>query len=74
VHRVRVVKVDIGLFFFSIHVKVAFTRKFAGSNGDPTFADMMGAGGVDPMVDPMLLNSAPSAMWDPFADYCMAYV
>ena len=67
------VKVDISLFFFSIHVKVSFTRKFAGSNGDPTFADMMAAGGVDPMVDPALLNSAPSAMWDPFAEYCMAY-
>ena len=67
------VKVDISLFFFSIHVKVSFTRKFAGSNGDPTFAELMSAGGVDPMVDPALTSGDPAALWDPFAEYCMAY-
>ncbi len=55
-------------FFLSVHAKVSFTRTFAGSNGDPTFAEMMSPGGIDPMLDPAL-----SATWDPFAEYCMAY-
>jgi hypothetical protein len=67
------ISIDVSLFFFSINAEVAFSRQFAGSNGDPTFAQMMSPGGVDPMIDPTLLSTAPSAEWDPFAEYCMAY-
>jgi hypothetical protein len=67
------IAVDVSLFFFSLHAEVQFSRTFAGSNGDPTFAELMSPGGVDPMIDPTLLSTAPGAMWDPFAEYCMAY-
>jgi len=65
------ISVDVSLFFFSINAQISFTRQFSGSNGDPTLAEMMAPGGLDPMVDPAL--GLPPATWNPFAEYCMAY-
>lgn len=51
------VKVDV--FFFSISVTIACERRFAGSNGDPTFLDVMG-----------LDADGTSAAW---SEYCLAF-
>ena len=32
---------EIDLFFFSASVDISYERQFAGSNGDPSFADLM---------------------------------
>jgi hypothetical protein len=75
------IQIDVSILFFSLHAKPSFSRTFAGSNGDPTFVQMMGQGTltVDPMYDPttggepLAASKVPNAGWDPFADYCMAY-
>ena len=67
------ISVDVSLFFFSVSAKIPFSRQFSGSNGDPTFAQMMSPGGVDPMLDPTLTSGSANDVWDPFAEYCMAY-
>jgi len=36
-----VLTIEVELFFFSISVQIQCERKFAGSNGDPTFAQMI---------------------------------
>jgi hypothetical protein len=69
------ITVEIDLTFWSTSVSVSCERKFAGSNGDPTFDDLM-APAVDalPATAPStyaLLGNAPA--FDPFADYCLAY-
>ena len=75
------IQIDVTLLFFSLHAKPSFSRTFAGSNGDPTFVQMMGQGTptVDPMFDPttggepIAASKVANATWDPLAEYCMAY-
>ena len=51
--------VSIKILFFSASVKISCERKFAGSNGDPTVAEML-----DVQAD------GSSAVWD---EYCLAF-
>lgn len=63
-----VLHVAVHVVFFSTSVDLPFERKFAGTNGDPTLRQLMGAG-----QDPITLlypNGGFSQSWD---DYCLAY-
>jgi hypothetical protein len=53
--------IEVKIIFFTISVELTCERKFAGSNGDPSFAQLM---------EPFLLNGANVRPWD---DYCMAF-
>ena len=56
--------VEIELFLFSTSVEIECERKFAGSKGDPTFAELMSS-----YPDP----DDPSVTLHPWAEYCEAY-
>ncbi|MFN2587212.1 MAG: hypothetical protein ABR613_03695 [Actinomycetota bacterium] len=49
--------IEIEIAFFSTTVEISCERKFAGSNGDPTFAQLM----------------APEDDYDPWSEYCEAF-
>lgn len=49
--------IEIEIAFFSTTVEITCERKFAGSNGDPTFAELM----------------APEDDFDPWSQYCEAF-
>jgi hypothetical protein len=53
------IKVEVEVFMFSFSVTVACERRFAGSNGDPTFAEVLA-----------LEPDGSSVLWD---DYCDAF-
>lgn len=53
------ITVKVKVFCFSASVEVSCERKFAGSNGDPTFLEVMG-------VQP----DFTSPLWD---EYCLAF-
>ena len=53
--------IEVKIIFFTISVELTCERKFAGSNGDPSFAQLM---------EPFMLNGATVRPWD---DYCMAF-
>ena len=53
--------VEVEVLFFSASVEISCERKFAGSSGDPSFAQLM---------EPYLLNGATVKPWD---DYSMAF-
>jgi hypothetical protein len=50
--------ISVDLFFFSVSVTISVERRFAGSNGDPSFADIM------------LLDDGSSPAW---TEYCEAF-
>lgn len=55
------ITIEIEIAFFSIPLEISVERKLAGSNGDPTFAELMGPGDdLDPGEDP-------------WAEYCKAF-
>lgn len=54
---------EVEVLFFSVSVSVVAERKFAGSNGDPSFAELMA-----PYYDP--LDGSPV---DPWEVYCEAF-
>jgi len=56
--------VEIDIFMFSMSVDVSCERKFAGSAGDPSFAELMAS-----YSDP----DHPAITVDPWRDYCAAY-
>ncbi len=56
--------VEIDIFMFSVSVEIACERKFAGSAGDPSFAELMKT-----YPDP----DHPATTVDPWRDYCEAY-
>jgi hypothetical protein len=56
--------VEIELFLFSTSVEIECERKFAGSKGDPTFAQLMSH-----YQDP----DEPTHTIDPWAEYCASY-
>jgi hypothetical protein len=63
--------IEIEVFVFSGSVTITCERKFAGSNGDPTFRELMGA-------DPSLPLAAELAAIDdttkyPWREYCEAF-
>jgi hypothetical protein len=63
--------IEIEVFIFSGSVTITCQKKFSGSNGDPTFRDLMG-------VDPSLtldqeLASINTATEYPWRDYCEAF-
>ncbi|HEV7682192.1 MAG TPA: hypothetical protein VGO68_08730 [Pyrinomonadaceae bacterium] len=53
--------IEVEIFFFSFSVELTCERKFKGSAGDPSFADLMA---------PFQLNGANVKPWD---EYCMAF-
>lgn len=53
------ITVEVSVAFFSTDVSISCERKFAGSNGDPTFAELMGPG--------------PDFAVDPWTKYCGAF-
>jgi hypothetical protein len=65
--------IEIDIFMFSMSVEVSCERKFAGSNGDPTFRQLMGL-----FTDPKLpladeLAAITSDTEYAWRDYCDAY-
>ena len=55
--------IEVSVFMFSVSVSITCERKFAGSNGDPSFKELMA-----PYVDP--LSSLPV---EPWSEYCAAF-
>jgi hypothetical protein len=55
--------IEVSVFMFSISVSITCERKFAGSNGDPSFKELMA-----PYVDPV--SSLPV---EPWSEYCAAF-
>jgi hypothetical protein len=55
--------IEVEVAFFSVSVEISCERKFAGSNGDPTFAQLM-----EPYVDPLTHEPV-----EPWRDYCEAF-
>ncbi|HEX5039886.1 MAG TPA: hypothetical protein VFW95_07115 [Candidatus Limnocylindria bacterium] len=53
------ITVEVSVAFFETDVSISAERKFAGSNGDPTFAELMGPG--------------PDFAVDPWTKYCEAF-
>jgi hypothetical protein len=56
--------IEVDVFLFSFAVTVECERKFAGSNGDPTFAQLMGPSGQGPIDEDTLY---------PWREYCEAF-
>jgi hypothetical protein len=54
--------IEISIFFLSFSVSISCEKKFAGANGDPTFADQMG-----------LPAGAPAGTPRPWDLYCRAF-
>lgn len=55
--------IEVEVFLFSLSVTIECERKFAGSNGDPTFAQLMGPPNGNPLDDPLY----------PWREYCEAF-
>ncbi len=55
--------IEVSVFMFSISVSITCERKFAGSNGDPSFKELM-----EPYIDPV--SSQPI---EPWSEYCAAF-
>jgi hypothetical protein len=55
--------IEVEVLFFSASVEISCERKFAGSNGDPTFKELMA-----PYADPVTLEETK-----PWETYCQAY-
>jgi enamine deaminase RidA (YjgF/YER057c/UK114 family) len=64
--------IGISLFFFSIKVTISCERKFAGSNGDPTFREMMGYKPEKPLIDE--INEIDSKTQYAWRDYVEAFI
>ncbi len=64
------IQIEVTIFFFSFSVEVSCQRTLAGSNGDPTFAELLGItnGGQD-LPDP----GAPDGGVPDWTDYCDAF-
>jgi len=57
-HGKATITVEVKVLVFSGSVKISAERRFAGSNGDPTFLQVMGA------------ETGSSAAW---TEYCLAF-
>jgi hypothetical protein len=55
--------IEVSVFMFSISVTITCERKFAGSNGDPSFAQLM-----EPYIDPV-----SNLLVEPWSEYCAAF-
>lgn len=55
--------IEVSVFMFSISVTITCERKFAGSNGDPSFAQLM-----EPYTDPL-----SNVLVEPWSEYCAAF-
>ena len=63
--------IEISVFIFSGSVTITCRRKFAGSNGDPTFRQLMGLQPVLPLADELaLIDSSTDYAW---REYCEAF-
>ncbi len=58
------ISIEVEVFFFSFSVEVSCERRLAGSNGDPTFAQILGV-----PEDGTPLTAVPTA----WSDYCAAF-
>jgi hypothetical protein len=56
--------IEVEVLFFSASVEISCEKRFAGSNGDPTFIEMM-----SPYLEPNLGQTI-----DPWTEYCDAFV
>jgi hypothetical protein len=56
--------IEISIFMFSASVTITCERKFAGSNGDPSFAQLMGPEPGEVLTDTLVY---------PWRDYCEAF-
>ena len=64
-----VLEIEVHVAFFSVSVQLECERKFAGANGDPTFADVMAPLALAPGAPP--LPFAADAF--PWNQYCAAF-
>lgn len=60
--------ISIEVFFFEITVEISCEKKFSGSNGDPTFVQMMA-----PYMAPSLSAPTTTVEVNPWKEYCNAY-
>jgi hypothetical protein len=63
--------IEVSVFMFSASVTVTCQKKFAGSNGDPSFRDLMGINPALSLADELAsIGSATTYAW---RDYCEAF-
>jgi hypothetical protein len=60
--------ISVEVLFFEISVEISCEKKFAGSNGDPTFAQMMA-----PYDAPSLANPGQTVKVEPWKEYVSAF-
>jgi hypothetical protein len=63
--------IEVEVFLFSVSVTITCERKFAGSNGDPTFRELMGFQPEIPLEDE--LNVIDNSTDYPWREYCEAF-
>lgn len=63
--------IEVSIFMFSVSVKITCERKFAGSNGDPSFRDLMGANPALALQDE--LNGIDNNTQYAWRQYCEAF-
>jgi hypothetical protein len=63
------VSVEVSVFMFSFSVSISCERKLAGSNSDPTFAQLLGIADDGTVPDP----GAPDGGVPAWSDYCAAF-
>jgi hypothetical protein len=63
--------IEVSVFMFSASVTVTCQKKFAGSNGDPSFRDLMGINPGLPLADELAsIGTGTTYAW---RDYCEAF-
>ncbi len=61
--------IEVEVFLFSASVTVTCERKFAGSNGDPTFRELMGASPALPLADELAaIDNDTQYAWREYAE------
>lgn len=63
--------IEVEVFLFSVSVTITCERKFAGSNGDPTFRELVGFQPEMPLEDE--LNGIDNSTDYPWREYCEAF-
>jgi hypothetical protein len=63
--------IEVEVFVFSGSVTITCQKKFAGSNGDPTFRDLMGVNPALSLADELALIGTDTAY--AWRDYCEAF-
>ena len=66
-------EIEVSVAFFSVGVKIEVEKKFAGSNGDPTFEQVMRPYFLVPQLPEDLQNPQGDLPQDPWDDYTSAF-